>query len=203
MTVRDTSNSGPSPATSLPNLLTYGRILAVPVMVAAFYLQGTGARWTVLAVFVVAALMDFLDGYVARAWGQTSRWGQMLDPIADKLLVATSILLLVAWETIGGASLIAAIVILCREVLVSGLREFLATAQVSVPVTLLAKWKTTIQLIALALLIAGPAGDALFPYTTAAGLAGLWVAAILTLYTGFDYFIAGFRHATDHNARRG
>ncbi len=183
--------------TSLPNLLTYGRILAVPLMVGSFFLSGDQARWIVFALFIVAGITDFLDGYVARAWAQQSRWGQMLDPIADKLLVSTSIVLLVAWDTITGITLIPAIVILCREILVSGLREFLGTARVSLPVTLLAKWKTGIQMVALALLIAGPAADKIISFTSLLGQAGIWAAATITIYTGFDYFKAGFRHATD------
>jgi len=197
MTVRESSpTTARGSATGLANLLTYGRMAAIPLMVAGYFLDGDAARWTVLGLFAVAGITDFLDGYVARAWGQQSRWGQMLDPIADKLLVATSIVLLVAWGSIHGVTLVPAIVILCREILVSGLREFLATVRVSMPVTLLTKWKTTIQFIALALLIVGPAGEEFIPYATPLGEAGLWIAAILTFYTGFDYFKAGFRHAT-------
>lgn len=183
--------------TNVPNLLTYGRILAVPLMVGSFFLGNDQARWIVFTLFVIAGITDFLDGYVARAWAQQSRWGQMLDPIADKLLVATSIVLLVAWDTITGIMLIPAIVILCREILVSGLREFLGTARVSLPVTLLAKWKTGIQMVALALLIAGPAADKFISFTSILGEAGIWAAALITIYTGFDYFKAGFRHASD------
>ncbi|MXN63374.1 CDP-diacylglycerol--glycerol-3-phosphate 3-phosphatidyltransferase [Stappia sp. GBMRC 2046] len=181
-------------AWSLPNLLTYGRILAVPALAFCFYFPGHGARWTALAIFVIAALTDFLDGYLARAWQQQSRLGQMLDPIADKLLVAVSLLMMAGDGTIGGWSMIAAIIILCREILVSGLREFLAELRVSVPVTRLAKWKTAVQLAALALLIAGPAGEAVLPGTVLIGLISLWIAATLTLYTGYDYFRAGIGH---------
>ena len=121
----------------------------------------------------------------------------MLDPIADKLLVAAVLLLLAADGTIAGWTLWAAIVILCREILVSGLREYLAELKVSVPVTRLAKWKTTIQMVALGILLAGPAGDKLIPGVTAVGIACLWAAAIVTLYTGYDYFRAGLRHIED------
>ncbi|WP_310618992.1 CDP-diacylglycerol--glycerol-3-phosphate 3-phosphatidyltransferase [Flexibacterium corallicola] len=182
---------------SLPNLLTYGRILAVPALVACFYFPGTTARWVALVIFITAAITDFLDGYLARAWEQQSKLGRMLDPIADKLLVSVSLLVLAHEGTIGEWSLIAAIIILCREILVSGLREFLAELQVSVPVTQLAKWKTTVQLIALAFLIVGPAGDKWFAYTTQFGTALLWIAAVLTLYTGYDYFRAGIGHLID------
>jgi cardiolipin synthase (CMP-forming) len=179
---------------SLPNLLTYGRILAVPAVAVCFYFEGNTARWVALALFVLAAITDFFDGYLARAWQQQSALGRMLDPIADKLLVSVSLLMLAGDGTIYGWTMIAAIIILCREILVSGLREFLAELQVSVPVTKLAKWKTTVQLIAVAFLLAGPAGDTVFAYTTQTGLVALWLAALLTLYTGYDYFRAGIGH---------
>ncbi|WP_417671949.1 CDP-diacylglycerol--glycerol-3-phosphate 3-phosphatidyltransferase [Roseibium sp.] len=179
---------------SLPNLLTYGRIAAVPAVAGCFYFEGETASWVAFAIFVVAAITDFFDGYLARAWQQQSALGRMLDPIADKLLVSVCLLMLAAVGTIGGWSLAAAIIILCREILVSGLREFLAELQVSVPVTQLAKWKTTVQLIAIALLLVGPAGETILPGTVLAGLIALWLAALLTLYTGYDYFRAGIGH---------
>src|SRR5690606_6862541 len=153
-------------AFNLPNLLTYARIMAVPLIVLCFFLEGRlessdFARWSALFIFVAASVTDYLDGYLARSWKQTSNIGRMLDPIADKLLVATSLLLLVAADTqrtISGWSLWAAIIILCREILVSGLREYLAALKVSVPVTKLAKWKTTIQMVAIGFLLVGPAG---------------------------------------------
>ncbi|KZL21599.1 CDP-diacylglycerol--glycerol-3-phosphate 3-phosphatidyltransferase [Pseudovibrio axinellae] len=179
---------------SLPNILTYGRIAAVPALAACFYFPGNTARWIALGIFLAAAITDFFDGYLARAWQQQSALGRILDPIADKLLVSVCLLLL-AWDgTIGEWSVIAAIIILCREILVSGLREFLAELNVSVPVTQLAKWKTTVQLVSLGFLLAGQAGDSIFPYTTLTGTVLLWVAAILTLYTGYDYFRAGIGH---------
>jgi len=181
-------------AWSLPNILTYGRIAAVPAVAFCFYFEGNTARWIALGLFIVAAITDFLDGYLARAWKQQSALGRMLDPIADKLLVAVCLLMLAADGTIGGWSLVAAIIILCREILVSGLREFLAELQVSVPVTQLAKWKTTVQLVSIAILLAGPAGDSVLPGTTLVGLSALWIAALLTLYTGYDYFRAGIGH---------
>ena len=196
------SRSGLHVAMQVPNLLTYGRIAAVPT-VAACLLWGTDLlRWTALAIFVAAAITDFFDGYLARAWKQQSALGTMLDPIADKLLVAGVLLMLAADHTIHGPHLWAAIIILSREVLVSGLREFLGQLQVSVPVTWLAKWKTAIQLVAIGFLIAGPAGDRIMPWTTDIGLAGLWVAAALTLYTGYDYFRAGIHHLIDDDGRR-
>lgn len=193
-----------SRAFSLPNMLTYGRILAVPAIGLCFFVEGRlqssdFARWAALGIFAAASITDFFDGYLARAWQQTSTIGRMLDPIADKLLVATCLLLLAADtdKTIAGWSLWAAIIILCREILVSGLREYLAELKVSVPVTTLAKWKTTAQLVAIGFLLAGPAGDKVLPYTTETGLFLLWVSAIVTLYTGYDYFRAGLKHMID------
>lgn len=186
---------------SVPNMLTYARIIAVPAVVLCFFLEGKlqssdFARWSALALFILASVTDFFDGYLARIWQQTSNIGRMLDPIADKLLVSTCLLLLAADtdKTIAGWSLWAAIIILCREILVSGLREYLADLKVSVPVTQVAKWKTTVQMLAIGFLLAGSAGDKLFPYTTDTGLVLLWVAALITLYTGYDYFRAGLKH---------
>jgi cardiolipin synthase len=186
-------------ALALPNLLTYGRCVAVPLVAACLFWSdilegGIWLRWVALALYIVAAITDFFDGYLARVWSQQSAIGRMLDPIADKLLVSTSLLMLASDGTIRGWSLWAAIVILCREILVSGLREFLAELRVSVPVTRLAKWKTTAQLVAVAVLLAGPAADKLVPGITLFGLILLWIAALLTLYTGWDYFRAGARH---------
>ena len=195
----DTPTTRPMPARtpralSLPNLLTYGRIVAVPALVLSYYLESYVGRWLSLLIFIAASVTDFFDGYLARVWQQQSAMGRMLDPIADKLLVATSLLLLVSDNTIGGLSLLAAIVILTREISVSGLREFLAELRVSVPVTRLAKWKTTMQMVAIGFLLAGPAGDRIFPYTTYIGLLLLWISALVTLYTGYDYFRAGIQH---------
>ena len=150
------SRSAPS---ALPNLLTYARIAAVPLVVACMYWQsilqgGLWLRWVALAIFIAAGITDFFDGYFARILGPAIALGRMLDPIADKLLVASCLLMLAADETIKGWSLFAAIIILCREILVSGLREYLAELRVSVPVTQLAKWKTTLQLVAIGFLLA-------------------------------------------------
>jgi cardiolipin synthase len=203
---------------SLPNILTYARIAAIPVVVACMYWQailqgGLWLRWVALIIFIAAAVTDFFDGYLARSWDQQSKLGRMLDPIADKLLVASCLLMLAADETIKGWSLFAAIIILCREILVSGLREYLAELRVSVPVTQLAKWKTALQLIAIGFLLCGAAGDSVLPpsmlewrwktsddvipLANSVGLVLLWVSAILTLYTGWDYFRAGMRHLID------
>ncbi len=186
-------------AYSLPNLLTYGRIAAVPAIAVCLFaitIYGAGLwlRWVALAIFLVAAITDLLDGWVARSYGEQSKLGQMLDPIADKLLVGGSLFMLAADDTIRGWSLWAALIILCREILVSGLREFLAELRVSVPVSRLAKWKTMMQLVAVGFLLAGPAGDKMFPGITMTGITLLWISALLTLYTGFDYFRAGVKH---------
>ena len=200
----------PARPLALPNLLTYARIAAVPAVVACMYWQailqgGLWLRWIALAIFIAAGITDFLDGYFARMWGQQSTFGRMLDPIADKLLVASCLLMLAVDGTIKGWTVLAAIVILCREILVSGLREYLAELRVSVPVTQLAKWKTAVQLVAVGFLLAGQAGDKLLsvrlggddPVVTYIGIGLLWLSALVTLYTGYDYFRAGVRHLID------
>jgi len=192
-------------ASALPNILTYARIAAVPVVVGCMFSQailggGLWLRWVALTIFIAAGITDFLDGYFARIWGQQSSLGRMLDPIADKLLVASCLLMLAAEDTIHGWALLAAVVILCREVLVSGLREYLAELRVSVPVTRLAKWKTTLQLVAVGFLICGEAGDAIVPVVTRIGVILLWLSALLTLYTGWDYLQAGLHHLTREDA---
>jgi cardiolipin synthase len=158
---------------SLPNLLTYGRIIAIPALVACFFATGDWGRWTAMWIFIAAGVSDFLDGYLARAWQQQSAIGRMLDPIADKLIVAAALLMLAADQTIAGWSLWA-----------------------GVPVTRLAKWKTVVQMVAIGFLLAGSAGDKIWPYTTLFGLTLLWIAALLTLYTGYDYLRAALRHVT-------
>lgn len=192
-------------ALSLPNLLTYARIAAIPVVVGCLYAQSVQdgplwLRWVALAVFIAAGITDFLDGYIARMWDQHSAFGRMLDPIADKLLVASCLLMLAADTSIHGWTLWAAVVILCREILVSGLREYLAALRVSVPVTKLAKWKTTMQLVAIGFLLAGEAGDMVLPFTTLTGIVLLWLSALLTIYTGYDYFRSGIHHLIAEDA---
>jgi cardiolipin synthase len=189
---------------TLPNVLTYARIAAIPVVVGCIFAQSIlggplALRWVALAVFIAAAITDFLDGYYARIWDQQSAFGRMLDPIADKLLVASCLLMLAADSIIHGWTLWAAIVILCREILVSGLREYLAALRVSVPVTRLAKWKTTAQLVAIGFLLAGEAGNEVLPFTTEIGVSLLWVSALLTMYTGYDYFRAGIHHLIEED----
>ena len=185
-------------AVSLPNVLTYLRILAVPAIVLCLFLvPGDAGRWWALAVYIGACITDWLDGYLARVWRQQTVLGRMLDPIADKLLVGTTLLMLTYDSTLDGPAVGAAAIILCREILVSGLREFLAELNVKVHVTQLAKWKTTLQMVALGILVAGPAGDRVVPGVTSAGLAMLWLAALLTLWTGFDYLKAAVRTAIE------
>lgn len=154
-------------------------------------------RWWALAVYVAACITDYLDGYLARVWHQQSNLGRMLDPIADKLLVGITLLTLTADSTISGIHLGAAAIILCREILVSGLREFLAELNVRVHVTQLAKWKTTLQMVALGILVAGPAGDQVIAGVTTVGFAMLWVAALLTIWTGYDYLKSAVRTAIE------
>lgn len=179
---------------NLPNLLTFSRIAVIPILVALFWVEGNAARWVACALFTAAGITDYLDGYLARTWRAQSQLGALLDPIADKLLVATALLLLAAFGRISGLTLLPAILILCREILVSGLREFLASLEVRVPVTRLAKWKTTIQMVAIGFLIVGDAGPPTVPFTVEIGVIGLWAAAVLTLITGYDYLREGLRH---------
>ncbi len=179
---------------SLPNLLTLSRIFAVPLLVALLWWPGWHLGY--LIAFVLYCLMgitDYFDGYLARAQGTVSKMGIFLDPIADKIMVGAVIVMLCATRDITGWHVIAAIIILVREIVVSGLREFLADLRVSMPVTRLAKWKTAFQMIALgALILAG--GLPQYPFVKDVGVVTLWAAAVLTLITGWDYLRAGLRH---------
>lgn len=187
---------------SLPNILTYSRIVAIPVVVVLMLLERPLGNWLALGVYTAACITDFLDGYLARAWGQQSSLGRFLDPIADKLLVAAVLLMLVGVDTIDGLALLPAALILCREILVSGLREFLAGARVGMPVSQLAKWKTGLQMTVIGVLIVGDALPMIGPFTlTQIGIAGLWIAAALTIITGADYMIAGIKHIRATSAR--
>jgi len=175
------------------NILTFSRILMIPLMVASFYLKGEMGNWVSFSIFIVAGITDFFDGYVARRFDQMSKLGAFMDPIADKLLIAAALMMMVAFDRIEGNSVLAAIVIMCREFAVSGLREFLADLKVSVPVTYLAKWKTTLQILALGFLLVGDAAPEIIP-AVLIGDYCLWAAAILTLYTGYDYLKSGLKH---------
>jgi CDP-diacylglycerol--glycerol-3-phosphate 3-phosphatidyltransferase len=181
---------------SLPNLLTLSRIFAVPLLLLLMWDAGWLGYSLAFALFCVAGATDYLDGYLARSAGTVSKLGQFLDPIADKIMVAAVIVMLIENEIVRGLSVIAAIVILLREITVSGLREYLAGIQVSVPVSALAKWKTAFQMIALGALILAGVGDDL-PWWLPAqivGIATLWIAAGLTLVTGYDYLRVGLKH---------
>lgn len=184
---------------NLPNLLTLSRIGAIPAIVALFWIDGDTVRWVILAVYAFACITDFFDGYAARSMGMISSFGRFMDPVADKLLVASIILMLVAFDRIVGLAILPGLVILCRELLVSGLREFLAEIKVGVPVSGLAKWKTFIQMIALGFLIVGDAAPAAIP-AVVIGEVGLWVAAALTIVTGYDYLKVGLVHLTTESA---
>jgi len=187
--------------TNLPNLLTLSRIVAIPVVCLLLLIDKPWGNWLAVAAFTVACVTDFFDGYLARTWQQVSSFGRFLDPIADKLLVASVLLMLVGIDRLGGIHILPAAVILCREILVSGLREHLAEVRVGVPVGRLAKWKTTIQMVALGFLLVGEDGPMFGPVTmTDVGVAGIWAAALLTLITGYDYLRAGLGHMAENDA---
>ena len=181
------------PLTSLPNLLTLSRIIVIPVVIATFYMSGDSARWFCCVLFSAAGVTDWLDGHVARRWEQQSEIGRFLDPIADKLLVSATLFMLTATGRLSSHAILPALVILCREILVSGLREYLAGLRVGVPVSRLAKWKTFIQMMAIGWLIVGDSGPTALP-VVAVGETLLWLAALLTLVTGYDYLRAGLSH---------
>jgi cardiolipin synthase len=184
---------------SLPNLLTLSRILAVPILVFLLWRPSPVDYAVTFVLYCVVGMTDYLDGYLARAQGLTSRLGQFLDPIADKIMVAAVLIMLISSRKanpvpeIASLNIIAALVILLREIIVSGLREYLAGLQVSVPVSALAKWKTTAQLVALGALILGGALPQM-PWVHDLGIASLWIAAALTLISGYDYLRTGLKH---------
>jgi cardiolipin synthase len=190
--------------TSLPNLLTMSRIVAIPALVVLAAWRTPGADLAACALFAAAGITDWLDGHLARERRQLSEFGRMLDPIADKLLVGATLMMLVGEERLTPWGLFPAIVIMLREILVSGLREFLASLRVGLPVTKLAKWKTGMQMAALGTLLAGDEGAALLHLSwlpvASIGEALLWLAAALTLVTGWDYLVAGLRHAVDRES---
>ena len=185
--------------TDLPNLLTLSRIAAIPLLVAVVAVRTPAADFLACVVFSVAAITDYFDGKIARGRRQMSDIGRMLDPIADKLLVGATLMLLAGQGRLSALGLYPAIVILLREILVSGLREYLAGLRIGLPVTGLAKWKTGFQMGALGTLLAGDSSAQLlhlqFLPVSIIGEAMLWVAAVLTIWTGWDYLVAGLRHA--------
>ncbi|MDA8919313.1 CDP-diacylglycerol--glycerol-3-phosphate 3-phosphatidyltransferase [Candidatus Pelagibacter sp.] len=190
----------------IPNILTIGRIIIVPFFVLAFYLPGFYGDLTACVLFVIASFTDFLDGMLARMMGEESKLGELLDPIADKIIVATALILLVMNGTIRHYEVIAAIIILTREILISGLREFLARGQIKLPVTNLAKLKTFLQMIAIALLLTGETGNKILNFqdynAQTIGIILLWLSAFLTLYTGYDYLRKGIDHAMSEDNKR-
>ncbi|MDD4616655.1 MAG: CDP-diacylglycerol--glycerol-3-phosphate 3-phosphatidyltransferase [Alphaproteobacteria bacterium] len=179
---------------SVANKLTVSRITFIPIILGLIIVPNIWAAWIGLAFFISAGITDWLDGYLARRENEVTRLGQFLDPIADKLLVAAVILVLVSTKQISGWSILPAIVILMREVAVSGLREFLADLRISVPVSRLAKWKTTIQMVALGFLIIGDRYAPSFIPATFIGDLGIWVASGLTVITAWDYWRASLKH---------
>jgi cardiolipin synthase len=181
--------------TTLPNLLTLSRIIVIPLVVGSFYLPGDDARWLACVLFSAAGVTDWLDGHFARRWAQHSELGRFLDPVADKLLVAATLFMLAATARISAAAILPALIILSRELLVSGLREYLAGLRIGLPVSRLAKWKTMIQMVAIGFLLVGDAGPVILP-VEAIGEFLLWAAAALTLVTGYDYLRAGLGHMT-------
>ena len=183
----------------IPNILTIGRIIIVPFFVLAFYLPGFYGDLTAFALFLIASFTDFLDGMLARLLGEESKLGELLDPIADKIIVATALILLVMDGTIRHYEVIAAIIILTREILISGLREFLAKGKIKLPVSNLAKLKTVLQMVSIALLLSGDTGNKFLNFedynAQTIGIILLWLSAALTLFTGYDYMRKGIDHA--------
>ena len=190
----------------IPNILTIGRIIIVPFFVLAFYLPGFYGDLTACVLFVIASFTDFLDGMLARMMGEESKLGELLDPIADKIIVATALILLVMSGTIKHYEVIAAIIILTREILISGLREFLARGQIKLPVTNLAKLKTFLQMVAIALLLRGETGNKILNFqdynAQTIGIILLWLSAFLTLYTGYEYLRKGIDHAMSEDNKK-
>jgi CDP-diacylglycerol--glycerol-3-phosphate 3-phosphatidyltransferase/cardiolipin synthase len=189
----------------IPNLLTIGRIIIVPFFVLAFYLPGFYGDLTAFALFVIASFTDFLDGMLARMFKEESKLGELLDPIADKIIVATALILLVMEGTIRQYEVIAAIIILTREILISGLREFLAKGKIKLPVSNLAKLKTFLQMVAISLLLTGETGNKILNFqdynVQTVGIILLWLSALLTLYTGYKYLRKGIDHAISQDSK--
>lgn len=191
-----TVNTNVHKRVNIPNLLTMLRIWAIPAIVATFFFQHPAWAWVGLVLFALAGITDYMDGYLARHLNQLSRFGRVLDPIADKLLVGALLLMMAHTGRLGVYGIIPAVIIMCREILVSGLREFLAEIKVGCPVTRLAKWKTACQMVALpVLMVAEPQfSGCLSPYLTFIGSIALWGAALLTVMTGYDYWRSGRKY---------
>ena len=189
----------------IPNILTIGRIIIVPIFVFSFYLPGLYGDIIPFALFIIASFTDFLDGLLARMFKEESKLGELLDPIADKIIVAAALILLVMDETIKNFEVIAAIIILTREILISGLREFLAKGQIKLPVSNLAKLKTFLQMFSIATLLTGETGKKIINFqdydAQTIGIILLWFSAFLTLYTGYEYIIKGIDHAISEDEK--
>ncbi len=187
----------------IPNILTIGRIIIVPVFVITFFIPGLFGDLIPFFLFVLASFTDYLDGLLARLFREESKLGELLDPIADKILVAAALILLVMNETIKNYEVIAAVIILTREILVSGLREFLAKGKVTMQVTSLSKLKTVIQMTSIAILLTGDIGNKIINFqdynAQTIGIILLWLSAFLTLYTGYDYLRKGIDHAINED----
>ena len=189
----------------IPNYLTIGRIIIVPIFVVSYYLPGFYGDLIPFALFVVASFTDFLDGLLARMYKEESKLGELLDPIADKILVAAALILLVMNGTIKNYEVIAAIIILTREILISGLREFLAIGKIKLPVSNLAKLKTFLQMFSISILLTGETGNKIVNFqdynAQTIGIILLWFSAFLTLYTGYDYLRKGIDHAISEDEK--
>ena len=189
----------------IPNILTIGRIIIVPICVFTFFIPGFFADLIPFFLFVLASFTDYLDGLLARLFKEESKLGELLDPIADKILVAAALILLVMNGTIKNYEVIAAVIILTREILVSGLREFLAKGKITMEVTSLSKLKTVIQMTSIAILLTGDIGNKIINFqdynAQTVGIILLWLSAFLTLFTGYDYLRKGIDHAINEDSR--
>ena len=189
----------------IPNILTIGRIIIVPIFVLTFFIPGFFGDLIPFFLFILASFTDYLDGLLARLFKEESKLGELLDPIADKIIVAAALILLVMNGTIKNYEVIAAIIILTREILISGLREFLAKTSVSIQVTSLAKLKTLLQMLSITILLTGESGNKLINFqdynAQTIGIILLWLAAFLTLYTGYDYVRKGINHALNEDEK--
>ena len=191
----------------IPNILTIGRIIIVPIFVLSFFIPGIVGDLVPFFLFILASFTDFLDGLLARLYKEESKLGELLDPIADKILVAAALVLLIMNGIIKNYEVIAAIVILTREILISGLREFLAKRkEASLPVSSLAKFKTFIQMLSIAMLLTGETGNKIINFqdynAQTIGIILLWVSAFLTLYTGYDYLRKGIDSAISDDEKK-
>ena len=189
----------------IPNILTIGRIIIVPFFVISFFLPGFYGEIIPFLLFILASFTDFFDGLLARLYKEESKLGELLDPIADKVIVSAALILLVMNGTIQNYEVIAAIIILTREILISGLREFLADVQVKIPVSSLAKSKTFIQMFSIAILLTGETGNKIINFedynAQTVGIILLWLSAFLTLYTGYDYVRKGIEHVISEDKK--